>query len=150
VSIENVLAIEEMNVSHRLATSQKQRMYSFLDVVGLIVQGLPAQEVCERAQRAAKECTDSIGAALFICPEHAPEVLSATMRFDLDATDAKKSSSDGEKKPPYSEGGDKRPAGEGGGERERRRRLRDAAQPPELVQLVLPQRLQPMGFSCRL
>ena len=83
VSIENILAIEDMNQSQRIASEQKQRMFGFLDVVRGILRGLPAHEVCVNAQRAAMDCTGSSGAAIFICPDNAPDVLSAA-RVDLD------------------------------------------------------------------
>lgn len=72
VSIENVLAIDEMNQSQEMMHKEKARMHTFLDVVGMIVQGLPAHEVCQKAQKAATECTNSLGAALYVCADHAP------------------------------------------------------------------------------
>lgn len=59
VSIENAIAIEEMNKSSRLAAHEKKRMLRFLDIVCQFVQGLPAHEVCEIAHAAAMECTGS-------------------------------------------------------------------------------------------
>ena len=93
VSIENVLAIDDMNKSSALAARQQQRMRNFLDVCGMMVQGLPAHEICEKAQSAAMACTDSNGAVFFICPDNAPEVLSAT-RLDLDAIDSMNKTAD--------------------------------------------------------
>ena len=85
VSIENCLAIDEMNRSQKIAAEQKQRMHNFLDVVGEVVR-LPATEVCVSAQKAAIKCTASLGAALFICPDNAPEMISASTK-DVDAFD---------------------------------------------------------------
>ena len=87
VSIENVLAINEMSKAGSAFKQQQRRMQSFLDVCGELVRApLPAHEICERTRTAAMECTDSTGAALFVCADHAPDVLSVT-RVDLDAID---------------------------------------------------------------
>ena len=91
VSIENVLAIDEMHKAETVAKHQQRRMSKFLDVCGQMVQaGLPVHELCERMQSAAIECTDSTGAALFICADNAPDVLSAK-RLDLDAIESSES-----------------------------------------------------------
>jgi len=86
VSIENVLAIEDMNKSSSIAAAQKQRMLRFLDfVVDFVgVGGLPAHEVCEVAYRAAMECTDSSGAALFICKDSASNEVLPPQEVDLE------------------------------------------------------------------
>jgi len=85
VSIENVLAIEEMNHSNMVAAKQKARMLRFLDFVRDFVQGLPAHEVCEVAYKAAMQCTDSSGAALFICKDSQSSEVLPAQSVDIDA-----------------------------------------------------------------
>ena len=77
-----------MNRSQRLAAEQKQRMFGFLDVVKGILRGLPAEEICIKAQAAAKECSGSTGAAIYICPDNAPPVLIAARSVVDDAEES--------------------------------------------------------------
>jgi hypothetical protein len=99
--------VDEMNKSSVLAEKQKKRMMRFLEVVNVLVKGLPAHEVCAHSQRAAMECTDSTGAAVFICRDERAKDVLPPGKVDLDAFLGD------EKKP----GADK----EGGGDRGLRR-----------------------------
>ena len=57
----------------------------FLDVCCDFVRGLPAHEVCELAHQAAMECTDSTGAALFICRDSASSDVLPASSIELSA-----------------------------------------------------------------
>ena len=134
VSIENVLAINEMSKAGSAFKQQQRRMQSFLDVCGELVRApLPAHEICERTRTAAMECTDSTGAALFVCADHAPDVLSVT-RVDLDAID-EALNTDGSAGDGSGEGADGSSAPASGLLRLRRQKA-DADEDPELNQIV--------------
>ena len=98
--------IDEMNKSSVIAEKQKKRMMRFLEVVNVLVKGLPSHEVCAHSQRAAMECTDSTGAAVFICRDERAKDVLPPGKVDLEVFL-------GEKKP----GADQ----EGGGDRGLRR-----------------------------
>ena len=114
--------IDEMNKSSVIAEKQKKRMMRFLEVVNVLVKGLPSHEVCAHSQRAAMECTDSTGAAVFICRDERAKDVLPPGKVDLDAFL-------GEKKP----GADK----EGGGDRGLRRQSSMSAVVDESVAIEI-------------
>lgn len=114
--------VDEMNKSSVLAEKQKKRMMRFLEVVNVLVKGLPAHEVCAHSQRAAMECTDSTGAAVFICRDERAKDVLPPGKVDLDVFL-------GEKKP----GADK----EGGGDRGLRRQSSMSAVVDESVAIEI-------------
>ena len=114
--------IDEMNKSSVIAEKQKKRMMRFLEVVNVLVKGLPAHEVCAHSQRAAMECTDSTGAAVFICRDERAKDVLPPGKVDLDVFL-------GEKKP----GADK----EGGGDRGLRRQSSMSAVVDESVAIEI-------------
>ena len=115
--------VDEMNKSSVLAEKQKKRMMRFLEVVNVLVKGLPAHEVCAHSQRAAMECTDSTGAAVFICRDERAKDVLPPGKVDLDAFLGD------EKKP----GADK----EGGGDRGLRRQSSMSAVVDESVAIEI-------------
>jgi len=115
--------VDEMNKSSVLAEKQKKRMMRFLEVVNVLVKGLPAHEVCAHSQRAAIECTDSTGAAVFICRDERAKDVLPPGKVDLDAFLGD------EKKP----GADK----EGGGDRGLRRQSSMSAVVDESVAIEI-------------
>jgi hypothetical protein len=114
--------IDEMNKSSVIAEKQKKRMMRFLEVVNVLVKGLPSHEVCAHSQRAAMECTDSTGAAVFICRDERAKDVLPPGKVDLDVFL-------GEKKP----GADK----EGGGDRGLRRQSSMSAVVDESVAIEI-------------